>query len=153
MGSLFSSHSSPSKHSSSTPAPPPPTAPTDLDWLGPDEPPKAKPSRSAKPAGRPFEADLDVCELDDRERPGHTWASRARSLSRSCLSFRSRRMCYTGRSLMVAVHLIDDEPVPLFGRVQACEYDGDGLYRVDLDLLPVPDSAPVKDWLAAHGHR
>ena len=153
MGSLFSSHNSSPKLGSSTPAPPPPTAPTDLDWLAPEEPPRVRPSRTAKPAGRPFEADLDVCELDDRERPGHTWAARARTLSRSCLSFRSRRMCYTGRSLMVAVHLIDDEPVPLFGRVHACEYDGDGLYRVDLELLPVPDSAAVKDWLAAHGRR
>lgn len=96
-------------------------------------------------------AEMDACELDDRERPGPVWTARGLTLSRSNLVFRSRRMCYPGRRLLVAVHLIDDRPTPLFGCVHACEYDGEGLYRVDLDLLPVPDRQDVRDWVRARG--
>jgi hypothetical protein len=151
MGSLFSPDRSGPRRSISGAAPPPP-APggSHDDWLVPD--PSEQPSKAApksRASGRPFEAELDVTELDERERPGHTWTARAREISRSSLVLRSRRMCYTGRSLLVAVHLIDDRPVPLFGRVAACDYDGDGMYRVDVDLLPVPEHSAARAWLAA----
>lgn len=92
-----------------------------------------------------------MAELDDRDRPMTTWSARAFELSRANLIIRSRRMCYVGKLVMVAVHLIDDHPVPLFGKVHACDYDGDGLYKVDLDLLPVPDRNDIRTWLADRG--
>jgi len=108
------------------------------------------PSAIETVAGRAhtFNAELDLAELDNRDRPCATWTARARQLSRSRLTFVSRRMCYTGRMLVVAVHLIDDEPVPLFGQIGLCEYEGEGLYRVEVDLLPCPDTRPVREWLA-----
>lgn len=99
--------------------------------------------------GHRFEAELDVAELDDRARPVSTWGARGRELNRSALTFMSRRMCYPGRLVVVAVHLIDSSPVPLFGRVVACEYEGDGLCRVELELLEVPEDKPIRDWMDA----
>ncbi len=86
-------------------------------------------------------------------RPGRTWTCRARELSRSNIVLISRRMCYTGRILVMAVHLIDDAPVPLMGRIVQCEYEADGLYRVDLDLLPLPPTGPHRDWVVARGKK
>jgi hypothetical protein len=97
--------------------------------------------------GVKFDAELDVAELDDRGRPGPSWGAQSRELSRSGLAFRSRRMCYHGRILLVAVHLIDDAPVPLCGRVVHCSYDGDGMYRVELDLMRVPSRPNIAAWL------
>lgn len=101
--------------------------------------------------GHNFNAELDMAELDDRDRPGSTWAARARRLSRSKLVVASRRMCYPGRMIIVAVHLIDARPVPLFGQVVGCEYDGEGIYRVEIDMLPCPDTRAIRDWLSARG--
>lgn len=99
-------------------------------------------------SGHRFDAELDVCELDERERPGLTWPAQAQELSRSHLVFRSRRMCYTGRRLLIAVHLIDDAPAPLCGRVTTCAYDSDGMYRVELEFARVPTWPDVAAWLA-----
>lgn len=113
--------------------------------------PSAEESRrrvvAAQERGVPFAAELDVCELDERERPGVTWSARARELSRSSLTFRSRRMCYVGRLLLVAVHLIDDHPAPLFGEVTLCDYEGEGEYEIQIGLLPVPQRPEVHLWL------
>lgn len=95
-----------------------------------------------------FDAQLDVCELDDRGRPGLTWTAQARELSRSHIAFRSRRMCYVGRRILMAVHLIDDRPVPLCGHVSHCMYDGEGMYRVEIELARVPNRADITAWLA-----
>lgn len=65
----------------------------------------------------------------------------------------SRRMCYPGRHVIVAVHLIDATPVPLFGRVAVCEYESDGLCRVELELLEVPEERAVRDWLEGIARR
>lgn len=97
--------------------------------------------------GRPFDAELDISELDDRDRPGPAWTARSQQLSRSTLIFISRRMCYAERMLIVAVHLIDAEPVPLFGRIVACEYEGEAQYRVEVELQPVPESRPLVSWI------
>jgi hypothetical protein len=97
----------------------------------------------------PFAADLDVCEMDDRDRPGLTWTAQARELSRSTLTFRSRRMCYVDRLLLVAVHLIDDRPTPLYGQVIGCTYESDGQYEVRISLLPAPQRPAVHAWLEA----
>jgi hypothetical protein len=96
-----------------------------------------------------FDAVLDVSELDERGRPGAAWSAQARELSRSGLALRSRRMCYVGTLLLVAVHLIDDFPVPLCGKVTYCTYDGDGMYRVELALMRVPARPNIAAWLAA----
>lgn len=93
----------------------------------------------------PFRATLDVCELDDRRRPGIAWIASACELSRSQISFRSRRMCHVHREVVMAVHMVDAEPVPLFGEVSWCEYIGEGLYRTDVALAPLPEG----DWLVA----
>jgi hypothetical protein len=97
--------------------------------------------------GLPFRAALDLAELDERGRPGTTWTGRACELSRSHLVFRSRRMCYPGRLVVLAVHLVDDSPVALCGQVVECEYDGVGLHRTRMNLLRMPDSEPVNDWV------
>lgn len=101
----------------------------------------------SRPPGRPFSAELDASEIDERLRPGPVWTARARELSRSHIIIASRRMCYVGRVVIMAIHLIDAEPTPLFGRVIDCEYDGDGLYRLDIDLLECPEHREIKTWL------
>lgn len=135
--------------------PPPPTAPELLDINMEDVAavpgPRRRSSKRPRPIGNCFEAEVDMAELDDRDRPLTTWTARAFELSRSNLIIRSRRMCYVGKLVMVAVHLIDDQPVPLFGKVYSCDYDGDGLYKVDLDLLPVPDRNEIRAWLGDRG--
>lgn len=95
-----------------------------------------------------FRAELDIAEVDTRGRPGLAWTGRATELSRSQLTFRSRRMCYEGRELVLAVHLVDDRPVPLYGMVETSDYDGDGLYRTIVNLLPLPETEAVKTWAA-----
>lgn len=99
----------------------------------------------------PFNAELDATELDERWRPGTTWTAKARGLSRSHLVLQSRRMTYVGRVVVAAVHLIDSEPVALMGRVSACEYEQEGMYRIELELLPVPAQGPIKDWVTSKG--
>jgi hypothetical protein len=131
--------------------PPPPGGPsfTADDEFSIDQPERADTSERTRTGGNRFDAELDASELDDRMRPGSTWAARAREISRSSMVIASRRMCYHGRLLVLAVHLIDDSPVPLLGRVAACEYEADGLYRTDLELLPMPTQGPIRDWVAA----
>lgn len=101
----------------------------------------------------PFRAELDLAELDGRHRPGQPWSARGVDLSRSALTFKSRRMCYEGRELVVAVHLVDDRPVPLFGVVAKSEYEGEGLYRTVLSLQEMPDNEFVKGWVDTLWHR
>ena len=60
----------------------------------------------------------------------------------------SRKMCYEGRETLIAVHLVDDRPVPLFGRVTKSEYDGDGLYKTVLELAPLPQTDATHAWIA-----
>jgi hypothetical protein len=99
-----------------------------------------------KIAGHTFKADLDIAELDDRQRPGMAWAARAQTLSRSHIVVLSRRMSYPTRVMLVAVHMIDARPTPLMGRVVECEYHADGLYRIVLELMPLPDAETVAAW-------
>ncbi|MCC5786799.1 MAG: hypothetical protein JJU33_08880 [Phycisphaerales bacterium] len=118
--------------------------------VGFDEEPEKprKPKKPKRPAGHRFRAELDIAELDDRGRPGATCTAHAVELSRSNLVFRSRRMTYIDRKILVAIHLIDDEPTVLFGRVFSCEYDGEGLCRIDLDLEQLPTTGDVRRWKA-----
>lgn len=102
--------------------------------------------------GHPFDAELDCGELDDRDRPGPPWTAKAIALSRSSMVFVSRKMCYVDRMLIIAVHLIDCKPAPLFGRVAACEYEGDGRYRVELELQPIPEGRAFVSWLDDRAH-
>lgn len=97
-----------------------------------------------------FRAEIDVSEIDERARPGPIWAGRACELSRSTLTFRSRRMCYAGRELLVLVHLVDDSPTPLAGTVLKSEYDGDALYRTQIALQQLPESEVIRAWISAH---
>lgn len=114
-------------------------------------PPQREPEpEPLMPSGKShvFDADIDMCEVDDRDRPGPTWTAKAKQISRSGIVIRSRRMCYVGAVVLVAIHLIDAEPVILHGKVRQCDYDGDGLYRLDVDLLPMPDKPTLKSWMA-----
>jgi hypothetical protein len=146
MSSLFSDRH---RYGSAPPPPPPRGAASFLD----DDEPIAKPPPVKKVGALKFDAELDLCELDDRDRPGPSWSGKGRELSRSHMVFRSRRMCHQGRRVLAAVHLIDDKPVPLFGRVSSCDYDGDGLYKVELELLRAPEQTDVGAWVAACGRR
>ena len=145
MGALFSAPRT--RHSGPSSPPPPPPRP--VSFL--DDDPEPPPAPSPRATGIRFDAELDLSELDDRDRPGPTWTGKGRELGRSHLILRTRRMCYMNRRVLVGVHLIDDRPVPLFGRVVACEYDGDGLYKVDLDLMRVPDRPEIAAWLDSLG--
>lgn len=137
--------------------PPPPRAPTmkpaELARFTPTSPPaRAEPdapvvTSTGRPAGKTFSAEIDVCELDERGRAGQTWSARSSRLSRSSLELRSRRMCHEGRKLLVAVHLIDETPIVLFGTVTRCEYEGDGMHVIDMELATLPDSHEVRAWV------
>ncbi|MBZ0171377.1 MAG: hypothetical protein K8E66_03265 [Phycisphaerales bacterium] len=87
----------------------------------------------------PFDAELEMAEVDERGKLGTPWSARSRTLSRSSLTITSRRMCHTSRRVLVAIHRIDDEPMMLLGRVQDCVYETDGLYLLELELLPMND--------------
>ncbi len=146
MSPLFSDNSGGGKRSSGSPPPPPPgTASSFLD----EDPEQAPRPVARKPTGLRFDAELDLTELDERDRPGPTWTGKGRELSKSSMSFRSRKMCYPGRRILAAVHLIDDVPVPLFGKVLVCDYDGDGLYRVELELQRAPERPEIGAWVTA----
>lgn len=114
--------------------------------------PRAESARPGK-GGVAFRAEIDLAELDDRGRPGATWAGRSFEISRAQLVFRSRRMCYEARELLVAVHLVDDKPTPLFGIVDKSEYDGDGLYRTVLSLKRLPETDAARTWIGTLVHR
>lgn len=109
--------------------------------------PKAAQSRTHR-----FEAQLDLCELDDRGRPTPHWSAKACELSPTRLALRTRRMLYASRRVFVAIHLIDDDPVPLCGRVVACEYEGEGLYRAELDLEHIAPDSPIHKWIRSLMH-
>jgi hypothetical protein len=117
--------------------------------------PEAAPAVPAPKAANTvtFRAELDLTEIDTRGRPGTMWTGRAMDISRSSLAFRSRRMCYEGRELVLAVHLVDDRPVPLYGMVSRCEYDGDGLYKTSVNLLPMPQTEGIRAWVNGLHHR
>lgn len=148
MGALFNRTRDARTAVADTPAPPPPQSAASFFDDPEDEPTPAR-LAAKKPAGIRFDAELDLSEMDDRDRPGLVWIARGRELSRSHVTFRSRRMCYEGRRIVAAVHLVDDKPVALFGRVVHCDYDGDGMYRVELELLPVPEKPEIAAWLEA----
>lgn len=114
-------------------------------------PPAMRSAKATSKGAVRFRAELDIAELDDRRRPGASWTARGIELSRSHLTFRSKRMCYATRFLLIAVHMVDDRPVPLFGQVRLCEYDSDGLYRTEITLHEVPDEDPIGRWLKGRG--
>ncbi|USN99360.1 MAG: hypothetical protein H6810_01400 [Phycisphaeraceae bacterium] len=96
---------------------------------------------AATPGGPvyPFDAELEMAEVDERGKLGTPWSARSRTLSRGSLTVTSRRMCYPGRRVLVAIHRVDDEPMVLLGRVVDCAYESDGLYLLELELLPMND--------------
>lgn len=99
------------------------------------------------PAGKAFNAELDICELDPLGRPGQTWSSRAMTLSRSSITFRSRRMCHAGRFLLIAIHLIDDKPIVLYGEVAHCQYENASQHIVTIELAALPETADIRAWI------
>ncbi len=127
-----------------------------LAILSPDEAPAAPTNYLARP-GRPtaheFTAELDLVELSDTGRQLAIWSARAIGLSRSNLVVRSRRMIYAHQAIGALIHLVDSEPVVLFGRAVDCEYAGEGQYVVDLDFIPIPATGPIAQWAeeAKHG--
>jgi hypothetical protein len=126
-----------------------------LDDDDDDHPPRHAPSDddTRRHIGATFNAELDICELDERERPSLTWSARALELSRSALAFRSRRMCYVGRRVLIAIHLIDDRPVPLCGTVSHCSYEAEGMYRIEIELARIPSFSYIADWIAQRRSR
>lgn len=111
-----------------------------------DEPTRKADASPPAPKAHTFEAELDLCELDDRGRPTPHWAAKACKLSPTRLTLRSRRMLFASRRLFVAIHLVDSDPVPLCGRVISCEYEGDGLYLAELDLEHIAQDSPIHAW-------
>ncbi len=135
-----------------SPPNPEPALPAPARPLPSNIPPPQPPEPDA-PRRHLFSAEIDLTELDARLRPGLSWSGRAIEISRSHLVFRSRRMCYEERRLLIAVHLIDASPVALYGEVVGCDYDGEGLYRTDLALMNVPELEVISDWIASRAAR
>jgi len=88
----------------------------------------------------PFDAELEMAEIDSGK-AGLAWSARSRTLSTSALTITSRRMCYVDRRVVIAVHRLDDEPTMLLGRIAECRYESDGLYVIDVELLPTDEAA------------
>ena len=160
MTNLFSSDKRDQRSECGVWAPPPPRSPAPRQGLvETPEPNRSSPRTvwhetslrvqpgTGRPAGHVFEAELDIAEIDERGRPDHPWIARARLLSRSNIVIRSRRMCYLGREVILAIHLIDGSPVGLYGRIESCDYDGDGQYVVDIDLISLPDRPELHAWV------
>ena len=119
------------------------------DRTDPDTPTHSvEPVRTNTRPAFPFKAEVDMAELDERGRPGPVWTGRASELSRGHIIVNSRRMCYEGREALIAVHLVDDRPVALFGRVSKSDYDGEGLYKTTLALATLPETDAVQAWIA-----
>lgn len=136
------------------PVPPPPMSPAlfpsfvaPLEESGKTRSARDRAAAAVRPNGYPFDAELDVAEVDERYKPGAAWLAKARTLSRSNLMFLSRRMCYVGRTLVVAVHRVDDKPLALIAKVVSCDYEVEGLYRVDTDLLPLVETPAISHWI------
>lgn len=111
--------------------------------------PKPEPvARKGRPPGHRFHAEVDLGELDDRGRPSLPCAAHTVELSTSHILLLSRRMTYVGRRIAIAVHLVDAVPTPLYGEVFSCEYEGDGKYRIDVDLKKMPDVPALREWFA-----
>lgn len=51
------------------------------------------------------------------------------------------------REVVLAIHLIDGSPVGLYGRIESCDYDGDGQYLVDIDLISLPNRPELHAWV------
>jgi hypothetical protein len=133
-----------------TATPPPPAAPGEFDEFD-DAPRPTRRRRTGydeRPSTVEFSARLDVTELDERKRPGPVWPARAVEIGRSRVVIRSRRMCYRGRQLVMALHMIDDKPTSLYGIVHECVYDCDGQHRIDIDLQRIPGDIPaIRAWI------
>lgn len=131
-------------------APPPPgvrAQPMEASVATATQPGKSEP-RGSTGAGHPFDAELEVGELDERGRVGAPWSARGRTVSRERLVFLSRRMVRRDSQVLVAVHMVDDEPMPLFGKVMDCDYEADGLHRVVVEFRPVPWDEGLRGWMA-----
>lgn len=94
-----------------------------------------------------FDATVDLSELDDRQRPGPSWCARGDQLSRAHLVVLSKRMVHPERRILIAIHLVDDRPAILFGRVESCSYQADGLHRIRIEFQPVPNNEAIRDWI------
>ncbi|MCC6283890.1 MAG: hypothetical protein IT439_01115 [Phycisphaerales bacterium] len=111
-----------------------------------DQPRTPAAPHGPRPKGHSFTAEIDVSEIDERGRVTMPWACRTVELSRSHLVILSRRVTFPGRRMLVAVHLVDEAPMPLFGSVVSCTYAADGMHRIDLDLQPLPPGDTVQTW-------
>jgi len=105
------------------------------------------------PSGAPFEAELDLTELDERGRPMLTFIAKSTELGTGHICFRSRRMCYAGRKVIAVLHMVDDEPVPLYGEVLLSEYDCEAMYITRIRILALPKNSVVQGWLAENSLR
>lgn len=113
----------------------------------------AAPVRVERRKGHAFEAPLEVGEMDERGRPGAPWQARGREVSREYLVFQSRRMVRVGSMVIVAVHLVDDEPMPLFGKVMECEYETEGMHRVKVEFRTIPWDPDLRVWMQERKER
>jgi hypothetical protein len=126
--------------------PPPPAGPSLASrqmMPEPDLPPQSQPAAKTPSKASPvypFDAELEMAEIDERGKAGIPWSARARTLSRSGMTVSSRRMCHTDRRVLIAVHRVDDEPAVLLARVADCRYETDGLHLLELELLPMTDA-------------
>ncbi|MGE3108667.1 MAG: hypothetical protein AB7G11_12815 [Phycisphaerales bacterium] len=112
-----------------------------------------RPKAPERPKGIPFHAELDLTELDTVGRPMLTFTAKASELGESHICIRSRRMCYTTRRIIAAMHALDDQPVPVYGEVDCSDYDGNGLYLTRVRLMELPSTPELLEWLKEQGIR
>jgi hypothetical protein len=97
-------------------------------------------------AGQTFDASVTLSEWLDSGEPSACWPGRSVRISRSHLILVTKRMCYSNRTLLIAVHKIDSTPLVLAGLVELCDYVGNGLNAVALSLQTVPETPQVTKW-------
>lgn len=131
-----------------TNAPPPPPGVRAAVGAYPERRREAEAAGVAGVHGHPFDAQIEVGELDEKSRPGVAWVAKGREVSRERLVFLSRRMVRAGSLVIIAVHLLDDAPMPLFGKVVECEYQSEGMHRVVVEFRAVPWDSDLRVWMA-----
>ena len=89
-----------------------------------------------------------VHELDDSNAPGEGHVADAADISRSGMGFRSRRMYYIGRTIVIILTL-STERKPMFGIVRSSRYTYGGQHHVGVEFCAKPPGDRLHAWIEA----
>lgn len=100
-----------------------------------------------------FRVVVQVVELNANMQPDTQFRARTVEIGSARLVFLSRRMLYEGTSTLVIVPLLDDVPTVLGGKVESCQYDSAGEYRIEIEFSSLVRSRFVDDWMHRKKYR